>query len=578
MNNKAIDMIGTHSPGSRASSRLVVEVTDSWLSRIGCLSLVAGAASVIACQPSEVWAQELNNGSGIPPRIAKKSKIIAELNANCTKPELLRRQSEYRLPHQKASFDMLRLLAGNDSCPGRQIPAGTYTAAAPYTDSGDTTGANNTVANENCTYCYYCYFDSEAGPDHIYTFTLTARGPNPQIQVSTASTTYNPSIYVLNGLTGERCPIGTGNYASNCLTAASSAGIGGTETIVSSEMNRLPLNVPLHLVVDASFVSNANNSGPYTIKLQDVTVAESANPPSNDAPLDMNGDGRSDFVVVRNTGGGQSGQMTWYTRTSNDTFPSPFNWGIATDKFVPADYDGDGKDDFAIWRPGAQGIFFILLSRTQTLHIENFGQTGDDPTIVADYTGDGIDDVAVYRPGAPSNWYFRPLGAPFFTTVPWGQTGDTPFRGDFNFDHRADFVVRRPEGPNGRLLFFFKFPDSSATFSMLFGLANDRIVTGDFAGNGYTDLAVVRPGTGGIFTWDIARGLDFENPVHRFWGVSATDIVATGDYDGDGRTEMVVWRPGSPGIFFQLDPFTGQIRETSWGQTGDYPVANYQAH
>src|SRR5262245_36448684 len=34
---------------------------------------------------------------------------------------------------------------GNDDCPAKPIPAGTYTAAAPFTESGDTTGANDTV-------------------------------------------------------------------------------------------------------------------------------------------------------------------------------------------------------------------------------------------------------------------------------------------------------------------------------------------------------------------------------------------------------------------------------------------------
>src|SRR6516164_971169 len=30
------------------------------------------------------------------------------------------------------------------------------------------------------------------------------------------------------------------------------------------------------------------------------------------APVDFNGDGKTDFVVVRNTGGGANGQLTWF--------------------------------------------------------------------------------------------------------------------------------------------------------------------------------------------------------------------------------------------------------------------------
>jgi len=79
---------------------------------------------------------------------------------------------------------MLTAFGGNDDCLGRIIPAGTYTAAAPYTESGDTTGANDTVTGLG--YYYYYSFDA-SGPDHVYTFTLTGRGATPQIQVSTTS-------------------------------------------------------------------------------------------------------------------------------------------------------------------------------------------------------------------------------------------------------------------------------------------------------------------------------------------------------------------------------------------------------
>ncbi len=398
----------------------------------------------------------------------------------------------------------------------------------------------------------------------------------------------------MNGLTGGRCPIGTGNYASNCVASADSSGNGGAETISAGTINSapginsLPLNVPLHLFVDSYFAAGPNSSGPYTIRIQDVTIADSVALPSNDAPVDMNGDGRSDFVIARNTGGGTAGQITWFTRTSNDTFPPPVNWGVATDKFVPADFDADGKDDFAIWRPGAQGKFFIIRSRSQTVLIEDFGQTGDDPTVVADYTGDGIDDLAVYRDGAAAGaqsfWFYRSVGSPGgFTTVAWGQHGDRPAPGYYDgyFDDFADFVVQRPEGANGRFYIrsAVRYADRHFFTSMQFGLANDMIVPGDYDHDGATDIAVVRAGPDGILVWDFEpSGTPGITVVRNFWGVAATDIITQGDYDGDGRTELSVWRPGSPGVFYQKIPNTGQSNAVSWGQTGDIPVANYNTH
>jgi len=179
---------------------------------------------------------------------------------------LLKRQSEFLLPHQKGNFSLLATVAGNDDCPGRNIPGGNYTAAAPYVDSGDTTGANNTVNRIN----YYYYYNIDAfGPDHIYSFTLTGRGPNPQIQVSTTSGSYRPLVYIIPGGYRNACPASTGNYQYAILR--SEAPPSGSATLNSSQMTFLPLNYPLHLLID----SRLDVAGPYTIRFQDVTISPS---------------------------------------------------------------------------------------------------------------------------------------------------------------------------------------------------------------------------------------------------------------------------------------------------------------
>jgi hypothetical protein len=202
------------------------------------------------------------------PSVAeRKARRPKQLNVNCSTPALLKRQSGFRLPHQNVSFNMLTMFAGNDDCPGRAIPEGNYTASSPYLDSGDTTGANNTV---NSLYGFYYYYDT-LGPDHIYSFTLTSRGANPRIEVSTSSAAYRPMVYVLEGSHG--CPPGTGNDGLYALVLWDSRWSDGkTATLDSDLMNFLPLNVPLHLVVDSS-TNDASGSGPYSIKMQDVTIA-----------------------------------------------------------------------------------------------------------------------------------------------------------------------------------------------------------------------------------------------------------------------------------------------------------------
>ena len=269
------------------------------------------------------------------------------------------------------------------------------------------------------------------------------------------------------------------------------------------------------------------------------------------SPLDFDGDGKTDFAVVRNTGGGASGQMTWFILRSSDSANVSFPWGIASDKFVSADFDGDGKADPTIWRSGPPftAAFYILQSATNTLRVVQFGQTGDDPSVVGDYDGDGKADPAVYRSGATvgaqSFFFYRgslnnPNGN--ITYVPWGTSGDLSAPGDYDGDSKYDFCVRRDNG-NGQARFYI-LRTTSGFASVMFGTPTDLIVPGDYNGDGKTDISVVR-GINGVFNWYIDENLDGVQDGSQIFGASAADLICPGDYNGDGRTDFAIWRPNA---------------------------------
>ena len=316
--------------------------------------------------------------------------------------------------------------------------------------------------------------------------------------------------------------------------------------------------------------------------------------------LDFNADGRTDFDVIRNTGGGSNGQVTWYQGINVNGQPNGAgsfgqDWGLASDIFVPADYDGDHKTDLAVWRAGELAYFYIFESSTMTARTLQFGQTGDDPTVVGDYTGDGFADPAVYREGTGggvSNWYYFGSSGPLqgmVVSTQFGQGGDFPAPGDYTGDGKNDFVVQRDAG-NGYAVFFVhrgtggpdvQVPGEDQT--IYFGSPDNVIVPGDYDGDGKTDIATVAS-SGGQLLWYIrpsttGGGTGFS--PNYIWGLSS-DFITQGDYDSDGKTDVAVWRPDpdpSQNYYYIISSSTGSPMDPAeWGDTNDYPAANFNVH
>ena len=275
----------------------------------------------------------------------------------------------------------------------------------------------------------------------------------------------------------------------------------------------------------------------------------------NRTAMDFDGDGKADLGVFR------SSENNWYLQQSTAGFKAA-TFGLNTDKLVPADYDGDGKTDIAVYRADSFSNFYILNSSDNTFRAEQFGTTGDDPSIVGDFDGDGKADLAVYRGGAQSYFFYRPSSQPAtnFNTLAWGTSGDLPVRGDFDGDGKQDAAVYR----SSTNAWYIHQSSNSQFRAEVWGLSTDKFVPSDYDGDGKTDPAVFRSGV-----WYILQSSN-NQPRYETFG-AATDKLVPADYDGDGKADVAVYRNGA---WYILNSSNGGFRGELFGAATDTPLAS----
>ncbi len=268
---------------------------------------------------------------------------------------------------------------------------------------------------------------------------------------------------------------------------------------------------------------------------------------------DFDGDGSNDIAVFRPSAG------TWYVQNSEGF--SARVLGGANDKLVSGDFDGDGKTDAAVFKNvGGNGVWSIARSSDSGLTEVQFGFASDTP-VRGDFDGDGRNDLAVYR-SSTGSWYIQRSNNAGLIGVQFGTSEDIPVSGDFDGDGKADIAVFRPS--NGGW-YYLRSSDGGFRGSQ-FGQSGDVPLIGDFDGDGKADISVFRPSNG---VWYILRSSDATYDFRQFG--FGTDVPVAGNYDGDNKTDIAVFRP-SNGIWYIWRSVDNTFDYQRFGQAGDIPT------
>lgn len=272
----------------------------------------------------------------------------------------------------------------------------------------------------------------------------------------------------------------------------------------------------------------------------------------------------------------------------------PTQFGLPNSSDVPllGDVNGDGMDDIAIVRPGAQN-FTWFAGLTKDADNDGAGElgaggisivgplgvvAGSEGNFLADFNGDGTDDIITINAGF--SWFgVRSVngglgGGASSGPVPFGVAGDQPFVGDFNGDGTDDIGLYRVD--TGGIFILESIGGGlgggGVHIAGPLGAGEDSVLVGALNNDDLDDLMLVRRDGVGNIEWlplinDGAGAFLPDLPFIVFGLDNGGDSPFLADIDGDGIDDIGVTR----GIFehFSLLSGSGTAEIWNFGQTGD---------
>lgn len=262
--------------------------------------------------------------------------------------------------------------------------------------------------------------------------------------------------------------------------------------------------------------ADADNAATFRADKAAIAACRTGTPEwSVSTGADFNGDGKPD-LVWRGVVSGRviDWQMDGATTTATTTLWPAANAGDSA--WIPVasgDFNSDGQDDL-LWRNSSNGraIFWYMSGTTR------------------------IGTAAIWSPASAADLAWVPHAT-----------------GDFNGDGRKDIVWRNTS--TGRVIAWFMNGATRTGTAEIWPATNTGdsawvpMTAGDFNGDGQVDLVWRNSSSGRVIVW-LMNGVARTGTAVLWAGGTASDAVwvpqATGDFNGDGQTDLV-WRNSSTG-------------------------------